>query len=556
MTVIPNNSLFANFKIEVKYLQLFCALLWCLFAAGPVFGFAALKPILIAQGVYENRCSVNILPHDNFAFSDFTAGDKNNNDNNGNNNDSSTTLCNEQDLALNFMFTLAAVLTNTISLIVGIILDKFGSRISGVIGSILISLGSLIFIYNSSTFFQNLYFFDPFLIGYSLLALGGPFVFISSYQLANLFPNNSGTVLAFLTGAFDSSSALFLVYSLVYFDKLKFLSYLNINFANLSLSSFFKCYLIVPFFIIICQLFIMPKEKKKTDYISNNISNINALVDSDSNNLRNQIHIHNHDDYAIHDDEHTISSFCNNLHPDLNFSQTNLPKKEKEKDILIGICYNYSLKRQLSSKFFILMCLFTSIQMLRINYFIATIKTQETYLLDSIEKAIQVNKIFDLALPIGGLLSIPFIGLILDNFQCLNIIKILLVISIVIGLLGMTTSMVLNIFGVWLLVIYRPFYYTTVSDYCLKIFGNDNFGMVYGSIIFISGLFNLNQYFLDNLTHNFFQMNPIPVNLMLVVITFVLGWWLLQFVIVNLYKIKKRDLVEEAEQAPTFEIPY
>ena len=38
-------------------MQVAAAILYCLLAAGVVFGYAALKPVLIEEGVYRDRCS-------------------------------------------------------------------------------------------------------------------------------------------------------------------------------------------------------------------------------------------------------------------------------------------------------------------------------------------------------------------------------------------------------------------------------------------------------------------------------------------------------------------
>lgn len=45
-------------------MQVFLACVYCLFAAGVVFGFAAIKPVLIAEGVYRNLCSKQELDDD------------------------------------------------------------------------------------------------------------------------------------------------------------------------------------------------------------------------------------------------------------------------------------------------------------------------------------------------------------------------------------------------------------------------------------------------------------------------------------------------------------
>ena len=93
------------------------------------------------------------------------------------------------------MFTTAAVATNVCALPVGTILDKYGPRVCGVVGSVLLAVGSVFFILASKVPF------DAYIPGYFFLALGGPFIFISSFQLSNAFPRNSGLVLALLTGA-------------------------------------------------------------------------------------------------------------------------------------------------------------------------------------------------------------------------------------------------------------------------------------------------------------------------------------------------------------------
>lgn len=44
--------------------QVFFACVYCLFAAGLVFGYAAIKPVLLEEGVYRNKCSKQELKDD------------------------------------------------------------------------------------------------------------------------------------------------------------------------------------------------------------------------------------------------------------------------------------------------------------------------------------------------------------------------------------------------------------------------------------------------------------------------------------------------------------
>jgi MFS family permease len=203
--------------------QIIVSVIYCLFAAGIVFGYAALKPVLIREHVYRNLCTEDELKR-------------------------GVRTCYDQEIHLNLMFTVAAVGTNVAALPVGAIFDKFGPRVCGIIGSFLLTVGSLLF-----AFAWQLPF-DGYVLGYLFLALGGPFIYISSFHLSNAFPKHSGLILALLTGAFDSSSAVFLIYRLIY-------AWSNGAFWP---KYFFLLYLVVPAFILAVQIFLMPKASYKT----------------------------------------------------------------------------------------------------------------------------------------------------------------------------------------------------------------------------------------------------------------------------------------------------
>ncbi|GMF72720.1 unnamed protein product [[Candida] boidinii] len=108
-------------SLSKRLFQIGCSITWCLFAAGPVFGFAALKPVLISQGVYHEYCNVHDIAIN-------TESD----------------LCVAQDLKLNSMFTYAAVITNATALVVGNILDNYGPKVTAIIGSFIIFLAALV----------------------------------------------------------------------------------------------------------------------------------------------------------------------------------------------------------------------------------------------------------------------------------------------------------------------------------------------------------------------------------------------------------------------------
>lgn len=508
---------FYETKTKLRIAQCACAIFWCLLSGGPIFGFAALKPVLIKEGIYENLCKVdvestinpdyvfeshpsmiNMLLTNYFSISE-EGGD-------------GIAKCTTQDLRLNMMFTAGAVVTNVAALIIGKTLDNYGPKVCGLVGAFFLYLACIIFI-SADKIVQSFIgpYFDPYLIGYASMALGGPFAFISSFQLSNSFPKRSGTILALLTGAFDASSAVFLFYRIFY----------NKTGGGFTLELFFKLYLIVPVFITLAQIFIMEKDSYKTppdNILCNNDEPEQEVVNENAPLL-------SHGGVETPAPNASLSRRRDSIGDALK-----QPYAEEGEDSLVkhsggvfGILHGYSAHYQIRTPWFYLMCLFATIQMLRLNYFVATINTQYTYLLHSITLAESLTKFFDLALPLGGVISIPFVGLFLDNCSTVVVAIALLAISMVIGVLGLIGNYYAGIINVCIFVAYRPFFYTVMSDYCAKVFGFDTFGTVYGSIICISGIFNFLQSALDKLTHTYFKMNPTPLNLTLVILTAVIG---------------------------------
>ncbi|KAI1213903.1 MFS general substrate transporter [Annulohypoxylon truncatum] len=472
-----------------RILQVVVMVVICLFSAGIVFGYAALKPVLKREGAYQDMC-----------YGEDTC----------------------VEIHLNLMFTVAAVATNVAALPVGAILDHYGPRVCGITGALFLSIGAL------SISFAKTLPFDAFLLGYLFLALGGPFTYISSFQLSNAFPRHSGLILALLTGAFDASSALFLIYRIIYLKS-------EGAFGH---HKFFLGYLVVPAVILVVQLTILPKRSYKTmgemieEYEAPpfgdasavaNVVNADDQVDEQTALLREEQREHH--ESVIHDIEDLLGS--DEADKD---KQAQREEAKNEKSGVWGVMHNNTALEQIRSPWFVLICLFTVVQMTRINYFVATIRPQYEAIFGSTEKAIEINNFFDLALPLGGIISIPFIGAILDHTSTVAVLSTLVVAATTIGILGVLPYEWAAYANIVLFVLYRPFYYTAVSDYSAKVFGFRTFGTVYGTIICLSGLFNFSQSALDYLFHRTFRGNPVPVNLLLLSLGLVIGICLVGYV--------------------------
>ncbi|OIW34399.1 MFS general substrate transporter [Coniochaeta ligniaria NRRL 30616] len=499
-----------------RVLQVGVTVLYCLFAAGIVFGYAAIKPVLKKEGAYRDVCreASGVVTEDTCV-----------------------------EIHLNLMFTVAAVATNVAALPIGAILDHYGPRVCGLLGAFFLAVGSLLMA------FENKLPFDGLLFGYAFLALGGPFTYISSFQLSNAFPKNSGLVLALLTGAFDASSALFLVYRLI-FER---------SGGTFGHRKFFLAYLAVPAVIVALQLLVLPAHSYKT---------IGELIEETEEPLP---HHHQSTTHAADDqvDEHTallqedqqrhrdsVAAGLESLLGSNAKADRQAAREERKNSIsgVWGVMHAASAWEQLRSPWFVLICLFTVIQMTRINYFVATIRPQYEAIFGSEREAVEINNFFDLALPLGGIISIPFIGAVLDRTSTVTVLAVLVTCATTIGVFGILPERWAAYTGVCLFVLYRPFYYTAVSDYSAKVFGFRTFGTVYGTIICLSGLFNFSQSGLDYLFHQTFHNDPVPVNLMLLSAGLAVGVVLVAYVAVKSRGIKRKMLEEEARAAMTYSI--
>jgi MFS family permease len=487
--------------------QIIIAVIYCLFATGIVFGYAALKPVLVREGVYGDLCTEDERKE--------------------------KVPCYDQEVHLNLMFTVAAVATNVAALPVGAMLDKFGPRISSTIGSFLLSIGALLFA------FAGQLAFDGYLFGYLLLGLGGPFIYIPTFQLSNAFPKHSGKVLALLTGAFDASSAVFLAYSLLY----------NSSSRAIHLKDFFLVYLAVPAFILVAQILLMPRVSYKT--VAELVDQIEEINDTFGDPTQEQ----GDESTALLTDGlrqrqlSTVSDITGLIGSKSGAKHLEMENQKHQISGVWGAMHGRSIQEQLLSPWFILMMLFTVVQMTRTNYFVATIRPQYEYLLHSHEKAVAVNTFFDIALPLGGVLAIPFVGFVLDHASTLTVLWVLVSAATVIGVLGCIPSTWAAYANISLFVLYRPFYYTAVSDYVAKVFGFRTFGTVYGTIICLAGLFNFSQSGFDALLHNVFHGDPVPINVILLVTCFLIGSSLCIFIAARAYQIRRERLEYEAEDA-------
>ncbi|KAF4998902.1 hypothetical protein FGRMN_2833 [Fusarium graminum] len=478
---LPNLAAYKVSDVK-RYVQVATGVIACWFAAGIVFGFAALKPILIAEGIYSELCH-----HDGR-----TVGKR----------PGFQVPCAEQDMRLNFLFISASISANVSSLLAGAALDRFGRRACWLISSLLLAIGSLL---------MGLSFsvpkFHGFLVGNVLLAFGGTFLFVSTFQLANAFPKYSGLIVALITGAFDASAAVFLFYRMAY----------DASGGKFTLAKFFFGYISIPVLILLAELLWMPAHsyhsllqlEKKIENAQDRSRDVHAS-DDDIDDTSELSRVRG----ARADNRRHKLEKIEDLAGDSEERGERIKEEEDRQEAsgVWGVLHGIPAHRQMMSPWFILILLLTILQMLRMNYFIASVRSQYRYILGSDKAAEHINAFFDVALPVGGIASTPFVGLLLNNLSVPTTWGVLTVFIIVIGVLNCLSHLWAGYLTVIAFVIFRPLYYSAISDYATKVFGFATFGRIYGTITCVSGITQLSQSVLDALTHGPLQNNPTPIN--------------------------------------------
>lgn len=403
----------------------------CCLASGIVFGFASLKPILVAEGVYGELCP--------------DAQDKKSG--------LAIVPCPEQDIRLNLFFVAASIVANVSALFAGYSLDRFGRRTCYVAAALFIATGCVLLGYAFA-----IPEFDGYILGNVMLSLGGTFLFVPSFQLANAFPKHSGLIVAVITGSFDASAAVLLLYRLVW----------EATDGSFQPNQFFFAYLIVPIILLIGEFSLMPRDAyQTTPELENKIEKIqdeiNDIHDSDEE-LDDPLEIRRVRSNRAED----CLSKLDQIEEVLGDANEREERAHKQETILLtsgvwGVLHGLPAHRQMMTAWFIFILLLTVVTMLKMNNFISTVQSQYRYLLQSDEHAEAISKFFGIALPVGGIITTPFIGYLLNNLSVTVTIAILTGFIAMIGILNCLPFLWAGYATVVLFVIFRPLYYSAMS---------------------------------------------------------------------------------------------
>uniref|UniRef100_A0A3B3ZRG4 Solute carrier family 43 member 3a n=1 Tax=Periophthalmus magnuspinnatus TaxID=409849 RepID=A0A3B3ZRG4_9GOBI len=168
-----------------RWLTFTTGLLECLCFAGAVFGWASLVIILRSEGYFSSLCVNNTAVR-------------------------ATGPNRTQDEHFSLVFTITSFASNFLSFPSGVLFDWVGTAIARLCAICIFTSGTLMVAFSTPALSVLLF---PAL---SLMGVAGRMYLMTNLQVGNLFGARRSTVITVYTGAFGSSSLLFLIIKLLY----------------------------------------------------------------------------------------------------------------------------------------------------------------------------------------------------------------------------------------------------------------------------------------------------------------------------------------------------
>ncbi|XP_009461941.1 PREDICTED: solute carrier family 43 member 3 [Nipponia nippon] len=170
---------------------LLSGLLECGAFCGIIFGWASLVFVLKELGYFQDLCEAT----------------------------TTTTLapnwtllpnCSRQDEQFSLVFTIGSFMNNFMIFPMGFIFDRFGTAVARLIAISLYTGGTLLVAFSTPELSVLLF---P---AMSMLSVGGILLILTNMQVGNLFGKYRSIIITLYNGAFDSSSAIFLIIKVLY----------------------------------------------------------------------------------------------------------------------------------------------------------------------------------------------------------------------------------------------------------------------------------------------------------------------------------------------------
>ncbi|XP_020830047.1 equilibrative nucleobase transporter 1 [Phascolarctos cinereus] len=176
-------------QLSLRVATVLTGLLECIAFSGLIFGWTSLVFVLKSDHYFEDLCEQPV---------------------NQTSNTTRHSECSTQDSKFSLIFTLASFSNNFMTFPLGYIFDRLGTTVARLIAIFLYSGATLLVAVSSAGTAPMLFAAFP------MLAVGGILFLLTNLQVGNLFGKHRSTIITLYNGAFDSSSAIFLIIKLLY----------------------------------------------------------------------------------------------------------------------------------------------------------------------------------------------------------------------------------------------------------------------------------------------------------------------------------------------------
>ncbi|XP_072494735.1 equilibrative nucleobase transporter 1 [Notamacropus eugenii] len=184
-----NSSSMAGSQLSLRVATLLTGLLECIAFSGLIFGWSSLVFVFKSDHYFEDLCEPPV---------------------NQTSNATGYSECSAQDSKFSLIFTLASFSNNFLILPIGYIFDHLGTTVARLIAIFLYAGGTLLVAVSSAGTALMLF------VAFPMLAVGGILFLLTNLQVGNLFGKHRSTIITLYNGAFDSSSAIFLIVKLLH----------------------------------------------------------------------------------------------------------------------------------------------------------------------------------------------------------------------------------------------------------------------------------------------------------------------------------------------------
>ncbi|XP_035983016.1 solute carrier family 43 member 3 [Fundulus heteroclitus] len=445
-------------KLSVRRCLTFATgLVECLCFAGAVFGWASLVFVLKEDRYYSSLC-VNATGL----------------------NGTQTLDCSAQDERFSLIFTIASFLNNFLTLPNGFLFDRFGTTVTRLYGIFFYTMGTLMVAFSSPALAYLLF---PAL---SFVAIGGILFLMTNMQIGNLFGSRRSTIITLYNGAFDSSSALFLVIKLLHESGV------SLRAAFLFLSSCSVIHILRTFFLLPRNFIPYPLPDRYTYGVSCGKS------------------------------EAASPEVAANGQPHSGGEETPLTKNAPVKQ-------ERTFRECLLSRFFIFHLLWLSVMQLRHYLFIGTLNPMLQRLTEGEPSLVsQYTNAFAIT-QLCGVLCAPWNGLIMDRHKRkpraageteqevdlrASVLSLFLTAlqCVLFSVCASTPYLPLQYLTFVLQVLNRSFLYGGNAAFISVAFPSCHFGKLYGLVMALSAVFSLLQYPCFALVKGALGGDPLYVN--------------------------------------------